>query len=509
MIPDYHDSTSETEPLASDVDVDADMNAHQIVTLASDDDDDDDDMPLVGSGVHQIVTPPVSFLEALRRRNGSHNCSTACGSTAERILPWQVDKSDSESDRCDGCDGCDVFAGEPYEDASTAELLLAADATVVPATVGPADANVVPAAVVPSPASDATVVPAAKARAKAKAKTTSKAGPKAKAKPAPKPKPKAKAGPRRGWRGLHQRAIDADDAEGIAWLGNLVEQAPAADHDAEATTMLPRPEETSVVIAESPRPLREAADGQSAIMRGASSALALPKNEVVCSKCNEVCDPLRSHGKAGGRWKCGSCNTKLVQLHRKFGGWPLKEFVLNKTDEQLFFQAAKGKDLASLEALIIDTMTETLTESESRSIDGEWNPLSVWVARGYVADEILQTATSVNSKKSDRWGTIYKIETEKDQIKRCRDIVRARLCELKRKASVEDCATQESLAHRCRTGYEGEGTQNKKGEETQALFEFHRGVRDNQRLQVVETVQGQAQESEKGQGQTQESESGS
>jgi hypothetical protein len=316
-------------------------------------------------------------------------------------------------------------------------------------------------------------------------------------------------------RGTLQRAIDASDAEDNVSLDRLVEQAPAADHDAEATPMLPRPEESLAVLAESPRPLREAADGHVAIMRGASSKLALPKNEIVCSKCDEVCDPLRSHGKAGGRWKCGSCNTKLVQLHRKFGGWPLKEFVLSKEDEQVFFQAAKGKDLAGLEALVIDHMTETLTQSESSQVDGEWNPLSVWVARGYMADEILNTATPANSKASERWGTVYKIETEKDQIKRCREIVRARLCELKEKQASKTVQLKKVLHNEGEQDTKAKKLKKIKGEETQALFEFHRGgVRDNQRLQVVETVQGdevgqgQAQESEaQGQGQTQESES--
>ena len=153
--------------------------------------------------------------------------------------------------------------------------------------------------------------------------------------------------------------------------------------------------------------------------------------EIRCSKCDKECDPLRSIGKSGGKWKCNFCNTKLTQLNRLFGGWPIPEMVqMTKAQEVDFFNAAhQCENLSLLEDLVIETMTEVIRHKDSVSLDGEWLPLSVWEKTGYDPGLILASATSSNSKPNARFGMLYKVVVERDSKTKERELVRAKLCE--------------------------------------------------------------------------------
>ena len=99
--------------------------------------------------------------------------------------------------------------------------------------------------------------------------------------------------------------------------------------------------------------------------------------EAVLFKCRLV-------AKRAGTWRCDHCQTKITQLHRGFGQWPVDTFAKLTSDEQRSFFASvrsgSGADAVS-------KMTELLDKYESHESfyenSGEFLPLSVWACRGF------------------------------------------------------------------------------------------------------------------------------
>jgi ribosomal protein L37AE/L43A len=219
------------------------------------------------------------------------------------------------------------------------------------------------------------------------------------------------------WRKLNRAASSKDDNV----LGGTMPDTPATPLAAPATPdlLLYRRsfqkdfEEEPTTLPMVPRvPLVDAEEGHGVVQKLGM----LPSAELSCSKCGGQIDVLRSTGKAGGKWKCRKCNTKMTQLNRLFGCWPIPEFGgISKEQEMAFFNSAHGCDNPSqLDELVIETMTELVKHKESVSLDGEWLPLSCWEKRGYSTSAIVATADSRNSKVNERFGMMYKVTVERD-----------------------------------------------------------------------------------------------
>jgi hypothetical protein len=283
-------------------------------------------------------------------------------------------------------------------------------------------------------------------------------------KPAAAPKPRASRANAKTRAAAATAAAAAASAAGAAIAPTLVEPTVAADEAVESAPVVETPVdaavESSVAAVESalvPHDVIAAPALQDVIAAPAlvddgsmhciqSLAITLPSADIRCSKCNSVCDPLRSTGKMGGSWKCSKCNCKCTQLNRLFGCWPIPEFGRMSREQEIeFFK--KSHDCSSmdmLDQLVLETMSETVRHKETGSLDGEWLPLAVWEKQGYCAKEILSSATVKNSKPNERFGMVYKIVVERDQLLKEREYTREKILQRKTEHAKKKVEKQET-----------------------------------------------------------------
>ena len=134
-----------------------------------------------------------------------------------------------------------------------------------------------------------------------------------------------------------------------------------------------------------------------------------------CVKCKCIVDPLKVAGKSQGNWKCSSCNSKMVQLNRIFGGWPVKGWgEMSEEDEEEFWKEASGKKTKHLKELVVTKMAFQQIKTEETNFTGDWLPLQVWETRGYDAQRIKDTSTDRDHKAHPRMGEVYKLTLETD-----------------------------------------------------------------------------------------------
>ena len=220
-----------------------------------------------------------------------------------------------------------------------------------------------------------------------------------------------------GWRRLNRAASsEADNVLGDTMLDTPATPlaAPATPHELLYRRSFQKDfEEEPTTLPIVPRvPLVDAEEGHGVVQKLGT----LPSAALSCSKCGGEIDVLRSTGKASGKWKCRKCHTKMTQLNRLFGCWPIPEFLgISKEQEMAFFNSSHGcENQSELDELVIETMTELVKHKARFSLDGEWLPLSCWEKRGYSADAIVATADSRNSKVNERFGMMYKVTVERD-----------------------------------------------------------------------------------------------
>jgi len=137
------------------------------------------------------------------------------------------------------------------------------------------------------------------------------------------------------------------------------------------------------------------------------------EDTVRCGTCNEEAfeGKFQLRGKMSGRWKCGKCNVKLVQLHRIFGGWPTKEFKGFEEKAQFKFmqQIKECKSQADVKAICEKTWTKMRVEGKERTVSAEALPLSVWAARGFDAAKIEAEAQPHDIEERRMLGTCYRV----------------------------------------------------------------------------------------------------
>jgi hypothetical protein len=137
------------------------------------------------------------------------------------------------------------------------------------------------------------------------------------------------------------------------------------------------------------------------------------EDTIRCGTCNEEAfeGKFQLRGKRSGRWKCGKCTVKLVQLHRIFGGWPTKEFKgFEETAQFNFMQKIKEcKSQADVKAICEKTWTKMRVEGKERTVSAEALPLSVWAARGFDAAKIEAEAQPHDIEERRMLGTCYRV----------------------------------------------------------------------------------------------------
>lgn len=109
-------------------------------------------------------------------------------------------------------------------------------------------------------------------------------------------------------------------------------------------------------------------------------------------------------------FKCSACHNKQQQLRRIYGTWPSDEFQqLSEAAQQEFMASSAeltGVDLVkTLEAQVQQEVSRTDAWSEG----GEFQPLSVWAARGYKTEDITNNATPADIMKHPMFGVVYRV----------------------------------------------------------------------------------------------------
>ena len=151
--------------------------------------------------------------------------------------------------------------------------------------------------------------------------------------------------------------------------------------------------------APSPRPAGRATAAQpseEACEGGRVAMMTTPDldTQAKCSFCGNPLDVFRgiltSKSANGCKWKCGTCNTRLVQLHRSFGKWPIKQFTsLSDTMKKKFMKEVGGvKGQKNLKAAAINSLVTMQISLWKSSKHGDYLPLSVYSKNGWDIEAI-------------------------------------------------------------------------------------------------------------------------
>ena len=142
------------------------------------------------------------------------------------------------------------------------------------------------------------------------------------------------------------------------------------------------------------------------------------ETDVWCGMCGQLAhkDRVQILNKCAGTWKCSKCNTRSVQLHKKFGQWPPTEFKDMDKDELTEFWATlkdnkfdKPSRREQFAAEAVSRMREKFEETKAGS---EYLPLTVWAQRGFDTTMIEETTEPHNKKWHKNLGWTYRIPIE-------------------------------------------------------------------------------------------------
>ena len=127
------------------------------------------------------------------------------------------------------------------------------------------------------------------------------------------------------------------------------------------------------------------------------------KEKFICSKCKYLCE--RAPNKRENC--CDKCNAKRAALSRHFGSWPIPQFDLFSQQQQTNFWRIPSSKLKDLEFSLVQQATEISIKENSTSKEGEYLPLSVYAARGFPSQMILDRCKDYI--EHDVLGRCYKV----------------------------------------------------------------------------------------------------
>lgn len=154
------------------------------------------------------------------------------------------------------------------------------------------------------------------------------------------------------------------------------------------------------------------------------------------SQCRLCCRTLpttsgRLHGK---KWTCTHCNSLESLLYRNLGGEASQGW--EGDGKAAFFQRLAEDpqtgqyDWPSVRTLIIESQTISRTKSQCNKVTGESLPLSVWKARGYAEEAVVQFP----SETCDKLGVLYCLPVKATVMKDVRARVTAEVLQRERAA---------------------------------------------------------------------------
>ena len=130
----------------------------------------------------------------------------------------------------------------------------------------------------------------------------------------------------------------------------------------------------------------------------------------VCTKCGLEVDPVKCQlkGKTGGSYLCNACNAKVTMISKRWGHGILQEFKgLPREEQTEFWASLHNKNNQQVADSIADSLSKKRSDSIKASSKGEWLPLSVWAAKGFSADLILEKCK--DTQEHPILGTCYRV----------------------------------------------------------------------------------------------------
>ena len=203
-------------------------------------------------------------------------------------------------------------------------------------------------------------------------------------KPAPRPAPEPpKKGSKRGANAAQSRSNKAGKtvtpaASRASSVGSVAPAAAPSEAPSTAASEAPSTAAASAGTSTAPEAPSTTAASTAAASNEQQPSFVLTAPEIPlqpqCTKCKIAVDPLRAQitGKGPGHWKCSSCNTKGVQLHRIFGKWPPRSVHANAAEwQEKFWRSLEGvSGGAALERHVIQQLTIQRIEQEEAMVGG-------------------------------------------------------------------------------------------------------------------------------------------
>ena len=139
-----------------------------------------------------------------------------------------------------------------------------------------------------------------------------------------------------------------------------------------------------------------------------------------CRKCGQPCDLQRLVNKGKGKPRnnvvCRGCNSATTMLSRHLGSWPVPAFQGLSQDQQIAFWKncnaiimKQGKlDYGSIRAALCIQLEEKQTEIAKAEFNSEYLPLSVWVQRGFNADDVKKGLCEIHPQLGETYAIALK-----------------------------------------------------------------------------------------------------
>ena len=130
--------------------------------------------------------------------------------------------------------------------------------------------------------------------------------------------------------------------------------------------------------------------------------------QVVAAKDQTKCND-RITAKSNKMYKRPKCNYLKVKLWRKFGSWPPPAVRdMQQQERQQFYKALGDNTTEDLSSLTVKTLVSIKVQSEEAKTGGEYLPVSVYEARGYHIQRIMEFCP--HKKNDPVLGEVYKVE---------------------------------------------------------------------------------------------------
>ena len=136
-------------------------------------------------------------------------------------------------------------------------------------------------------------------------------------------------------------------------------------------------------------------------------------DKVTCSRCGLEAEKsnARVKSKRSQVWECKVCNSKVVQLSKMHGGWPVEGFQGLSDEEKAQFHRDVGtiRSSENLSKFTQDFLVKSSKREQQFYDGGEFLPLSVWKTRGFDDEAIAKNSSQVDRNVHPVLGEVYRV----------------------------------------------------------------------------------------------------